>query len=213
MSERIRRLSNRQVAAVGTAALLAVCGGCGLFGKGDASNKEPGIELIAVLPLRETPASARDNDDRPVLESHAGRAVTGQIYGQLATQTRYRFVPDLTVEGLVWRMDRRDGIDAARELARETGADAVLFGTVYRFQERIGPRYAAAQPASVSFDLALYSVAADEVVWKGQFDETQQPLSSNIFNAWMFWRAGPYWFSVRELSGLGVEKLFKTLPK
>ena len=111
------------------------------------------------------------------------------------------------------RITERDALAAARALARESGADGVLFGTVYRFQERIGPRYAASQPASVSFDLALYSVVADEVVWKGQFDETQQPLSSNLFNAWMFWRAGPYWFSVRELSGLGVEKLMKTLPK
>ena len=188
-------------------------GGCGMFKWGGVHPQAGGIELIAVSPIRELPPQARKSDDRPVLESHAGRAITGQIYGYLAGQTRYRFVPDLTVESIVPRITERDAIAAARALARESGADGVLFGTVYRFQERIGPRYAASQPASVSFDLALYSVVADEVVWKGQFDETQQPLSSNLFNAWMFWRAGPYWFSVRELSGLGVEKLMKTLPK
>lgn len=200
--------------AVATVLLVWVCGtGCSLFSRGDAETVGPKIDLIAVLPIREAPVQVRDDGGRPVMETHAGRAITGQIYGFLALQTRYRFVPDLTIEGLAWRIDRTDPIAAARVVADETGADAVLFGTVYRFQERVGTRFAAPQPASVSFDLALYSVAAGEVVWKGQFDETQEALTSNLLNAWMFWRAGPHWFSARELAGLGIEKLLATLPK
>ncbi len=193
--------------------LAVVCAsGCSTFGWGKSDSESPNIDLIAVVPLRESPGQPK-RGERPPLESHAGKAVTGQIYGYLAAQTRYRFVPDLTIDALVARIDAADRLAAARALAQESGANAVLFGSVYRFQERVGPRYAASQPASVSFELELFSVAADEVVWSGQFDETQEALSTNLLNAWMFWRVGPHWFSVRELSGVGVEKLLKTLPK
>ncbi len=195
--------------------LVAVFGvfasGCAtLWGGGAEDNAR--IDLIAVLPVREVPGRV-GADDRPTLESHAGRAVTAQMYGFLAEQTRYRFVPDLTVDAIVARLDRGDIVDVARKVAAEVQADAVLFGKVYRFQERVGPRYAASRPASVSFDLGMYAVASDEVVWEGQFDETQEALSSNLMNVWMFWRAGPHWFSVRELSRLGVESLLEDLPE
>lgn len=210
-------MSEHRFAWLVIAAVAICCGGCGAsswnpLGWGGGDTTPPRVDLIAVSPIREAPPQL-EKGERPVLETHAGRAITGQIYGFLAGQTRYRFVPDLTVEASAARIDTRDEIEAAKALAAETGADSVLFGTVYRFQERVGTRYAATQPASVSFDLALYSVPAGEVVWKGQFDETQEALSTNLFNAWMFWRVGPHWFSVRELAGLGVEKLLKTLPE
>jgi len=188
-------------------------GGCGYFdflrfGKG--GEPPPPIDLIAVLPVRELPEAAADDDERPVLATYAGRAVTGQVYRYLAAQTRLRFVPDLTVAEVA-AAGPRDPLAAARELARKTNADAVIFGTVYRFRERVGTKYAASHPASVSFDLALYVTATDDVTWQGSFDETQEALSSNLFNWWMFWKAGPYWFSARDLTGLGVDKLLDDL--
>jgi len=199
------------------AVVAAFAGGCGTSKWnprhwGSVDTEVPSIDLIAVSPIREVPPRL-EKGERPVLETHAGRAITGQIYGFLAGQTRFRFVPDLTVEATAARIGIQDEIEAAKALAAETGADAVLFGNVFRFQERVGTRFAATHPASVSFDLALYSVPAGDVVWRRRFDETQVPLSSNLFNAWMFWRAGPHWFTVRELAGLGVDRLLKTLPE
>ncbi len=188
-------------------AVLAVASGCSTLKLGDGASPTAGVELIAVYPIREVPIAEGGTAERPVLDTHAGRAVTAQIYSLLSEQTRYRFVADLKVEELVCDMPASDPVAAARQLASVSGADAVLFGAVYRFQDRVGTRYAASQPASVSFDLALYTTAADAVVWKGQFDRTQRALSSNFFDAWMFWRGGPHWFSSRELARLGVEKL------
>jgi hypothetical protein len=190
---------------------LAVVSGCSLLSTSEPEDSIR-IDLVAVLPVREAPGKGLE-DDRPVLETHAGRAVTAQIYRFLAEQTLYRFVPDLTIEAIVEYLDRSDQLEMAREVAAEVGADAVLFGTVYRFQERVGTPYAATRPASVSFDLGLYLVKTDEIVWRGQFDKTQEALSSNLLNAWMFWRAGPHWFSVRELTRLGVERLLQEIPE
>lgn len=203
-----RRLA---LGALSGAVALASLSGCSLLPK-SAPEDSIRIDLVAVLPIHEAPGKGLE-DDRPVLETHAGRAVTAQIYGVLAVQTLYRFVPDLTVDAIVEGLDRSDQVKLARQVAAEVGADAVLFGTVYRFQERVGTPYAASRPASVSFDLGLYLAQTDEVVWRGQFDKTQEALSSNLLNAWMFWRAGPHWFSVRELTRLGVERLLQEIPE
>ncbi len=197
----------RVFVVLGSAWSIAACSLISGGGDGPGS----GLGRLAVMPLRESPESR--GGDRPTLESHAGRAVTAQIYGALSEQTRFRFVPDLEVESYVGRIDRSDQLAAARQLAELSGADGVLFGTVYRFQDRIGPRYAASAPASVSLALSLYSVNEDKIVWEGQFDETQEPLSSNILNAWMFWRGGAHWFTARELSRLGIEDLIGEISR
>lgn len=188
----------------------ALASGCSMMSSNDPENSIR-IDMVAVLPIVEVPGRS-DDPERPILDSHAGRAVTAQIYGFLAEQTLYRFVPDLTVDAVVGGRGRGDQVELARSVASEVGADAVIFGKVYRFQDRVGPRYAASQAASVSFDLGLYLVATDDVVWRGQFDETQVALSSNLLNFWMFWRAGPHWFSSRELARLGVESLLEQVP-
>src|SRR5262249_53923970 len=95
----------------------------------------------------------------------------------------------------------------ALALGKVINAQGVIFGTVSRFRERVGTGLGVTRPASVAFDLNLLEVATGKVVWHGQFDETQQPLSSNLFTFWMFWEEGPHWFTARELAGLGVKRL------
>jgi hypothetical protein len=200
--------------AVGVAAVAALIWGCSTFGSGRANEESLVINSFAVMPVREVISPAGSDDpSRPLLQSHAGLAVTAQIYRVLAAQTRRHFVPDLEVQDMMTsiRRDAHDLTDAARILAARAQIDAVIFGSVYRFQERVGTRFAASAPASVSFELALYVAQTDEVVWHGSFDETQQALSRNLLNWWMFWRAGPHWFTVRELAGLGVDKMMKDL--
>jgi hypothetical protein len=61
----------------------------------------------------------------------------------------------------------------------------------------------------VAFSIGLLSPATGEVVWEGSFDETQESLSANVFDWWMFWDEGPRWLSASELSGLGVDQLLR----
>jgi hypothetical protein len=140
----------------------------------------------------------------------AGMAITGQIYEVLAHDPKFRFVPDLTISDAVNRpaVAQASGLVArAVALGKEVKADTVIYGQVFRFRERVGTEYGASEPASVSFELGIVDVNSGEELWKGKFSETQQSLSANFLNWWMFWRAGPHWFTVRELAGLGVEKL------
>lgn len=164
------------------------------------------VRTLAVLPLE----PAGDGGETP-LPSEAPAAVTAQIYRVLSDQTEFRFVPDLTVADTVALPDVRRAAsltDRAVALGRQVGADAVIFGRVFRYQKRVGTEYGASQPASVSFDLGLVAVSSGEVLWQDKFDETQEALASNLFDWWMFWSSGARWMSASELAGLGVEKLF-----
>jgi len=172
--------------------------------------------MLAVLPVEPAPAQGRGGRGAPPPPAEAALAVTAQIYRVLAEQTEFRFVPDLTVADALSLPDVRhaDTLDArALALGKQVGADAVIVGRVFRFENRVGTEYGATEPASVSFALSLVSVRSGKELWHGQFDQTQQPLTSNLLNWWMFWSAGPRWMSASELAGLGVDKLFDQMTK
>ena len=176
------------------------------------------IELLAVLPIEPVQIRREDavpqHDETPApLPADAGMAVTAQIYRVLADQTSFRFVPDMNVlqafDSAAVRRAPDDPRGRALALGREVGADGVIFGRVYRFRDRVGTEFGAAQPASVWFDLELLAVATGEVIWNGEFARTQEPLSANLLNFWMVWRAGSAgWLTARQLAGVGVDQLF-----
>jgi hypothetical protein len=176
----------------------------------------PAIDLLAVLPIERAAAASADGEGDQALPENAGLAVTAQIYRFLAQRPDFRFVADLAVQDAARSATVSGAADLtarAVALGKEVSADAVIFGTVSRFRERVGTELGATGPASVSFDLGLVDVASGKVLWQGRFSKTQEPLSSNLFNFWMFWRAGPHWFSARELAGLGVEDLLEEMTE
>ncbi len=199
----------RVVLAVALAGLLLP--GCSYFFKAEPLDES--VNLIAVLPLDKT-AARTDQDGRIHLEAEAANVVTAQVYGVLSQSSRWRFVPDLQINDALRKVDAQaTQIQRAVQLGKATSADAVLIGTVSRFMERVGTEYGATDPAGVSFTLELVSVSGGRILWKGEFDETQKPLTENLFKWWIFWNAGPKWLSAAELSGVGVERLLGELDK
>jgi hypothetical protein len=175
----------------------------------------PSIDRIVILQLEraavtsepELPAS-RESNPNPRLADGAEAAVTAQLYGVLANDPNWRLVPDIEVDDAMREVPLSGGIEArAQALGAATKSDAVVTGRVSRFQERLGSAYGARFPASVSFELELVHTSTGKVLWHGTFDQTQDALSFNLFDFWMFWEAGPRWFSAGELAGLGVQKL------
>jgi len=165
------------------------------------------VGLVAVLPIDRDPGATPER-----LPPDVERIVTAHIYGVLADSSHWRFVPDVTVGDALTEVNPvyvQD--DRAQALGEAVEADAVICGTVSRFVERDGSDFGADEPASVAFRLKLVSTASGEVLWEGEFDETQQSLSGNLLNFWQFWRGGPRWFSAAEFSRMGVERLLEDL--
>jgi hypothetical protein len=183
------------------------------------SEPVPAMKLVAVVPLERGERAAQQKlagseQQREPLPADAEKVVTAQVYGVLSESPRWRFVPDLTVEQTLRGIPvGGSSEERARTLAAAVHADGVFYGSVWRFREREGSEYGSRHPASVAFDLALYSVESGRTVWREEFDQTQEPLSSNLLNWWQFWRAGPRWFSAAELARLGVEKLVSDLER
>jgi hypothetical protein len=47
------------------------------------------------------------------------------------------------------------------------------------------------------------------MVWTGKFDETQRPLSENLFKIGSFVRRKASWLTAEELSSVGMDEMLK----
>jgi hypothetical protein len=87
---------------------------------------------------------------------------------------------------------------------RQEGVERHLHVFIYRFQEREGGNFSVVRPASVGFHVHLYE--GDKLIDTYAFDETQQPLSDNIFRFFTFLRRGAKWITAGELAREGIQK-------
>ena len=79
--------------------------------------------------------------------------------------------------------------DEARRIGTLIAVDAVMRGQVTEFEERVGTELAAKSPARVVFAVELVRIPQGMVVWQGEYAETQQALSDNLWNLFGFMRA------------------------
>jgi hypothetical protein len=68
------------------------------------------------------------------------------------------------------------------------------------------------RPASVSFDLHLFRLRDEKMVWTGKFDETQKPLSENLLKIGSFFRRKARWLVAEELASVGMDEMLRKLP-
>jgi hypothetical protein len=100
------------------------------------------------------------------------------------------------------------GADTARlrKIGEMVYADALIVGRMQRYRERIGNEWGAKSPASVAFVLDLIDIRRGDIVWSARFDETQKPLSENIFALGNIGNRGIRWLSAEQLTQEGVRK-------
>lgn len=139
-------------------------------------------------------------------------------YLQDALQQRYpgALIPLPTVRQTYAALPKNAATDTPLSLAvalgRKLGADHVMVGTVWRYQELVGSGKAASRPASVAFSLYLLRVQSNEPVWEATFDKTQKPLSENLLNIKAFFKMGARWLTADELARYGINKVLETAP-
>lgn len=144
------------------------------------------------------------------LASGAADTITADIYRQ-ASGT-WKLVPQGAVMQAVQPTQSGSNLDdAAIQVGRATGADAVLYGTVERYVERVGAEYSADKPASVAFSLKLLDMKSKQVVWNAKFSKTQQPLGTNFFNLPTFLENKGQWVLASELTSDGVGQALENL--
>lgn len=170
------------------------------------------IKTILVLPVEiATESGTRSPQEKAQLEQ--GQRVLDTILAeQFASNEKITFL----TEG------QRDSFNkefancrttAAVTICRTYKAEAVLICSVQRFRERDGDEYSAATPASVSFNYKLIMAGSGQVLCSGAFNETQQPLLSDIFQfADKASKRGVRWINAEALLREGAQKKFANCP-
>jgi hypothetical protein len=103
-------------------------------------------------------------------------------------------------------------IPSSLQLGKELNVDFIIVGFLFRFEERIGSPIGAEKPASAGFDIHLFRLRDGIEVWQGKFDETQRPLSENLFKIGSFFRRKASWLTAEELASVGMDEILKRLP-
>ena len=96
----------------------------------------------------------------------------------------------------------------AQLVGKSIGCNVILETQIWRYIDRVGGKYTAESPASVSFESRLYEIDRPAVIWTSKFDEVQATVLENIYD----WKKanirGFTWITAEELMREGlVEKL------
>lgn len=103
-------------------------------------------------------------------------------------------------------------LQVIQKVGTELHADVLVAGYVYRYRERVGYDYSAERPASVGFEVHLISTKDGSTLWRGIYDKTQKSLMEDVFQASSFFKGGAKWLTARDLTRIGVDEIFATIP-
>jgi len=135
---------------------------------------------------------------------------------KLKAHRRSVVIPQERVRGIYKRVSSESFKDSPEDILKkvgvELGADWVVAGYVFCYQERKGFSYSVRQPASVTFCAHLLRVEDGELVWRAIFDKTQTSLMENLLDLSSFLKGGGGWLTAEELTEQGVDKMLKTFP-
>jgi len=144
-----------------------------------------------------------------ILESH--------MISLLRTRNDFIIIPTSQAQGALSGLLRDyentlSDLTIALKAGRSLDVDAVVLGYIYRFSQRVGKRYSAEIPASVAFDIYLVEVKDGRILWHGYFDETQRPLSEDLFQLGTFLKRKGSWITAKEMALSALDEMFLTFP-
>jgi len=142
--------------------------------------------------------------------------LTDELMAQLNAREDLTPIPPGQARGvLAGYFEKNLEIEAEREILVEAGtklgADAVMVGHIYRYEERLGGAYSVSKPAAVTFGLNLIRVPDGMVLWSGAYSEIQQSLTENLLQMGTFFGRGGKWLTADELAHYGLAKVLGTL--
>ncbi len=213
----MRRLVTRRLGALAALAPLSAAVACAQAGIGPRPvvAEQPfhvptaSLGRIAVIPFYPAPDLGRGLPaGAPISAADAADLVSTFVTDALRAQGFAVVAPsDLLAAFLAQGrpLPRLDPREAGALAAREFGASAVLLGKVYRYREREGQAYGAQRPASVGYEMTLFEAPGGRRLWTSRFDETQQPITANVFNVQRYPGGGRRWLTAAELARWGAD--------
>lgn len=168
------------------------------------SIKTISINRVAVMPLvAATPGIGET-------QAPGGpEAISAELYSQVAVAGGWEPIPEQDVADAMQKLPPTTPFNLdenALKLGHDVSADGVIYGTVEKYQERVGMDYSAASPASVSFSLKFVDLKSKQVVWTAKFAKSQAALSQNLFDLANFVQRSGRWVRAHEIAQEGVKE-------
>lgn len=170
------------------------------------------ITCIAVLPTQ-TPVNWKDSISfKQAQDLDQGAAFIDSILKKrLGNSNHFRFVDEQQLGGSL-KQKRGVRLEQLRFAGKTMSCNGVLVLTLNRYRQRIGSNYSIESAASAALELELISTHNGRPLCWLRFDETQEPLLSNLFSIKKSSKRGFKWVQVEELAGKGVEELLTKCP-
>ena len=202
---------------------FSACGGDNIVK--EKSPNLSGLEKILILPFKDMasvfgesvngrcPVCGKVFTTGEVAESAAGM-LTEHLFILLKDRKDIELIPSSQAQGvmsglLAGSKKMLQERNLQLEIGRALNADAIFAGYIYRFRERVGGEYSVDFPASVAFDIHLIRVEDGRVLWSAHLDETQKPLSDDLFRLGLFIRRKAKWITAKEMAISGLEDMFE----
>ena len=167
------------------------------------------MHRVAVMPIIDHP-----NATGEPIEEGAAESITADVWGRMTLVSGWEVVAESDVRGVMQQLPPTtlaNMQDNAMKLGRQLSADAVVYGTVTRYQERVGSDYAAKSPAAVAFALHLIDVHNGVVLWTARYARQQEALTQNIFNVGNFLANRGRWVRAHDLAERGIDEALDDL--
>jgi hypothetical protein len=198
------------------AVALSSCGGKNMTRKPPIT----GLARVAILPMDR--ASTKPAGERPscnISDSYAGVytiPIDAATKGTRLLLQNFGSIPgffEITEAKCLGFLNsalasdiNRSQLKMIRMYGKELKADAVLYGKIHRYRDRVGNDYSVDTPASVAFTISLVRVMDGATLWRYSFDQTQQALTENLFNFKLYRSEGMKWLTASELMQYGIKQ-------
>jgi hypothetical protein len=173
------------------------------------------LRKVAVVPFQPDPHLRTGEGPGAISAAVAADLVTRFVAEALSARHVAIVAPnDLVVafEGQGMVLPRTDAATLAGVAASQFGATAILVGTVSRYREREGGARGALRPASVAFAFTVYAAPGAAPAFRARFDQTQVPISANVFSALRYPGNGTRWLTAAELARWGAGLAVAEIP-
>ncbi len=199
-----------QAAWLPAACLLLLLAGCAGRQQEAEKPQEPAVAVTCIAVL---PATSVVNFDETISFAEAKKLRKGVqvldrlLQEQFAGRKDIRFVSDSQLYGMEGNL-ADNFLEQAGAIARRFSCNAVLETTLWRYSERVGGKYTAKEPASVTFEYRLVETDNGTVLCQGRYDEVQKSVLENLYNLKKASERGFTWVTAEELLREGLHDKF-----
>lgn len=142
--------------------------------------------------------------------------MTAFVQSALKTRFTDRVIPIQTSRAVFDAIRDDQTLDTPRKLAlkfgKKLGANRVVIGTLWRFQEKGVGADSSFSPASVAFSLYLIDVSNGNRLWRETFEGTQKAQAQDSGDGLKPIQMGLRWVSAEELAKYGIKQVFQKFP-